>query len=74
MQALFAFPESTSKNAPFLPKNGRIQGNTAKIAYKVAGLPIGILVNFLKRKLEWKRLQSNEEWLEEEAVDEPSMV
>lgn len=35
---------------------------------KVAGLPIGLLVNFRRRKLEWKRLQSNEESFEEEAV------
>ena len=42
---------------------------------KVAGLPIGLLVNFRNRKLEWKRLQSNEEWFEEEeTVEEPSMV
>ena len=42
---------------------------------KVAGLPIGLLVNFRNRKLEWKRLQSNEEWLdEEETVEEPSIV
>ena len=38
---------------------------------KVAGLPIGLLVNFRNKKLEWKRLQRNEEWLDEE---EPSMV
>ena len=35
----------------------------------------GLLVNFRNRKLEWKRLQSNEEWLdEEETVEEPSIV
>src|SRR3989338_2145462 len=28
---------------------------------KVARLPIGLLVNFRYRKLEWKRIQSNEE-------------
>lgn len=39
---------------------------------KVAGLPIGLLVNFRRRKLEWKRLQSNEEQFdEEEAVEKP---
>ena len=39
---------------------------------KVAGLPIGLLVNFRRRKLEWKRLQSNEEYfdLEEMVNDE----
>lgn len=42
---------------------------------KVAELPIGLLVNFRNRKLEWKRLQSNEEWLdEEETLEEPSIV
>ena len=39
---------------------------------KVARLPIGLLVNFRHRKLEWKRLQSNEEYFdEEEASEEP---
>ncbi len=28
---------------------------------KVSRLPIGLLVNFRRRKLEWKRLQSNED-------------
>ncbi len=28
---------------------------------KVAKLPIGLLVNFKRRQLEWKRLQSNED-------------
>ena len=39
---------------------------------KVSGLPIGLLVNFRRRKLEWKRLQSNEEWFndEDEIVEE----
>ena len=42
---------------------------------KVSGLPIGLLVNFRSRKLEWKRLQSNEEWLaKEETVKESSMI
>lgn len=27
---------------------------------KVSGLPVGLIVNFRRRKLEWKRLQSNE--------------
>jgi GxxExxY protein len=37
---------------------------------KVSGLPIGLLVNFRRRKLEWKRLQSNEEWFDLEGVVE----
>lgn len=38
---------------------------------KVSGLSIGLLVNFRRRKLEWKRLQSNEEmYNEEELVEE----
>ncbi len=38
---------------------------------KVANLPVGLLVNFRRRKLEWKRLQSNEEWLDlGEFIDE----
>jgi len=38
---------------------------------KVAGLPLGLLVNFRHRKLEWKRLQSNEECFDlEEMVEE----
>jgi GxxExxY protein len=38
---------------------------------KVSGLPIGLLVNFRRRKLEWKSLQSNEEWFnEEESLEE----
>ena len=28
---------------------------------KVSGLPVGLLVNFRRRKLDWNRLQSNEE-------------
>lgn len=31
---------------------------------KVANLPIGLLVNFRRRKLEWKRLLSNEEYFD----------
>lgn len=31
---------------------------------KVSSLPIGILVNFRRTKLEWKRLQSNEEYFD----------
>lgn len=39
---------------------------------KVSHLPIGLLVNFRRRKLEWKRLQSNEEYLgAEESANEP---
>jgi GxxExxY protein len=41
---------------------------------KVAALPIGLLVNFRRRKLEWKRLQSNEEYFEEEIVEEHSSI
>ena len=37
-----------------------------------AALPIGLLVNFRRRKLEWKRLQSNDENFDkEEVVEEP---
>jgi GxxExxY protein len=36
----------------------------------VAGLPIGLLVNFRRRKIEWKRLQSNDEYFDvEEFLD-----
>jgi len=41
---------------------------------KVAGLPIGLLVNFRRRKLEWKRLQSNAEHLNEEEIVEKSLL
>ena len=38
---------------------------------KVADLPIGLLVNFRRTKLEWKRLHSNERHFdEEEAIEE----
>ena len=39
---------------------------------KVSRLPIGLLVNFRRGKLEWKRLQSNEELIDEieETVEE----
>lgn len=37
---------------------------------RVSGLPIGLLVNFRRRKLEWKRLQSNEENFDTEEVAE----
>lgn len=39
---------------------------------KVSRLPIGLLVNFRRGKLEWKRLQSNEEFIDEmkETVEE----
>jgi GxxExxY protein len=40
---------------------------------KVSGLPIGLLVNFRRRKLEWKRLQSNEEYFDEEEVVKEEM-
>jgi GxxExxY protein len=36
----------------------------------VSDLPIGLLVNFRRRKLEWKRLQSNEEYFEARDVAE----
>ncbi len=39
----------------------------------VAGLPIGLLVNFRRRKLEWKRLQSNDEYFDIEEVIENSV-
>lgn len=39
---------------------------------KVSNLPIGLLVNFRRRKLEWKRLQNNEEYFDAgEVVEEP---
>jgi GxxExxY protein len=39
---------------------------------KVSQLPIGLLVNFRRGKLEWKRLQSNQEFIVEmEAAEEP---
>jgi GxxExxY protein len=40
---------------------------------KVSRLPIGLLVNFRCGKLEWKRLQSNEECIDEmeETAEEP---
>ena len=40
---------------------------------KVSRLPIGLLVNFRRGKLEWKRLQSNEECIDEieETAEEP---
>ena len=37
---------------------------------KASSLPIGLLVNFRRRKLEWKRLQSNEEYFDLEEVVE----
>ena len=39
----------------------------------VARLPIGLLVNFRRRKLEWKRLQSNDEYFNAEEVVENSL-
>jgi GxxExxY protein len=41
---------------------------------KVSSLPIGLLVNFRRRKLEWKRLQSNEEYFDAEEVIEESLL
>jgi GxxExxY protein len=41
---------------------------------KVAGLPIGLLVNFRRGKLEWKRLQSNQEYFDTEEVIETAQV
>jgi GxxExxY protein len=41
---------------------------------KVSGLSIGLLVNFRRRKLEWKRLQSNEEWFDLEGVVEDEQL
>jgi GxxExxY protein len=40
---------------------------------KVSQLPVGLLVNFRHKKLEWKRLQSNEKFIEstEETTEEP---
>ena len=38
----------------------------------VSHLPIGLLVNFRRGKLEWKRLQNNQEWIVDmEMVEEP---
>ena len=34
----------------------------------VSGLPIGLLVNFRRRKLEWKRLQSNDKRFDTEEI------
>jgi GxxExxY protein len=39
---------------------------------KVSGLPVGLLVNFQRRKLEWKRLQSNEKYFDAEEFLEES--
>ena len=39
---------------------------------KVSQLPIGLLVNFRRGKLEWKRLQSNQECIDDvKMVEEP---
>ena len=40
---------------------------------KVSQLPIGLLVNFRRGKLEWKRLQSNDEFIADidEFIEEP---
>ena len=36
----------------------------------VSSLPIGLLVNFRRRKLEWKRLQNNDEYFDKEEMVE----
>jgi len=43
---------------------------------RVSGLPVGLLVNFRRRKLEWKRLQSNEEYSDtiEEVAEETAKI
>ena len=40
---------------------------------KVSQLPIGLLVNFRRGKLQWKRLQSNDEFIADvgESIEEP---
>jgi GxxExxY protein len=40
----------------------------------VSGLPIGLLVNFRRRKLEWKRLQNNDEYFDKEKIVEDSLL
>jgi GxxExxY protein len=40
---------------------------------KVSSLPVGLLVNFRKKKLEWKRLQSNEKYFDAEEFLEESL-
>ena len=40
---------------------------------EVSHIPIGLLVNFRRRKLEWKRLQRNEENVEEEEMNEAAV-
>jgi GxxExxY protein len=40
---------------------------------KVSSLPVGLLVNFQHRKLEWKRLQSNEKHFDLEEFLEKSL-
>src|SRR5262245_2666409 len=40
----------------------------------VASLPIGLLVNFRRRKLEWKRLQSNDKYFDMEEVADDSVL
>jgi hypothetical protein len=39
----------------------------------VASLPVGLLVNFRRRKLEWKRLQINDEHFGPEEIVEVSL-
>lgn len=42
---------------------------------KVSQLPIGLLVNFRRGKLEWKRLQNNQEYIVDiETVEEPVSI
>jgi GxxExxY protein len=41
---------------------------------KVSRIPIGLLVNFRRGKLEWKRLQSNEECIDEKEATIEELV
>lgn len=46
--------------------------NTKRNYLTVSQLPVGLLVNFQRRKLEYKRLHRREEFaLDEEGVEEP---
>jgi len=43
-----------------------------KMSLKVSQLPVGLLVNFHRGKLEWKRLQNNQECIiDADMVKEP---
>jgi hypothetical protein len=55
------------------PPHFELTGNILIFNYlKVSQLPIGLLVNFRRGKLEWKRLQSNQECIVDmETVEEP---